>query len=103
MGAPNDATFASLQEETERLVRLARALLDLADAPSRVESSERIDLRKAIQSTVHLVAPAMDRRHIGIDVVVPDAIAVRAKPDHVTRVLVNLLQNAGRYGQEGGR
>ena len=101
--APTDATFASLQEETERLVRLARALLDLADAPSRIESPERVDLRKAIESTVELVAPALDRRHIGIDVIVPDAIAVQAKPDHVTQVLVNLLQNAGRYAQEGDR
>lgn len=101
--APSDATFASLQEETDRLVRLARALLDLADAPSRIESAEPVDLRKAIDSTVQLVGPTLDRRHIDISVIVPDEIAVQAKPDHVTQVLVNLLQNAGRYAPEGGR
>ena len=100
---PNDAAFASLQEETDRLVRLAGALLDLADAPSGIESPEKVDLRKAIDSTVHLVAPAMDRRQIDMAVSVPETLVVRARPDHVTQVLVNLLQNASRYAQEGGR
>ena len=100
--APSDATFASLHEETERLVRLARALLDLADAPSRIELTEQVDLTKAIESTVRLVGPTLDRRQIAIRVVVPDGVTVRAKPDHVTQVLVNLLQNAGRYAEEGG-
>jgi signal transduction histidine kinase len=32
----------------------------------------------------------------------PDSIVVRSNPDHVTQVLFNLLQNAGRYAQDGG-
>jgi signal transduction histidine kinase len=100
---PNASVFDSLHEESERLVRLARALLDLAEAPSRTVVAESIDLRKAIESTVQLVGPAMDRRRIGVSIDLPQAIAVRSNPDHLTQVLFNLLQNAGTYSIEGGR
>ena len=99
---PNQAVFASLHEESERLVRLSQALLDLAEAPSRTAIAENLELRKVIESTVRLVAPAMDRRHIGVSINLPQSIVVRSNPDHLTQVLINLLQNAGRYAPDGG-
>ncbi len=98
---PNPAVFASLHEESERLVRLSQALLDLAEAPARTAVAENLDLRKVIESTVRLVAPAMDRRHIGVTINLPPSIVVRSNPDHLTQVLFNLLQNAGRYASHG--
>src|SRR6266851_8523242 len=99
---PNASVFDSLHEESERLVRLSQALLDLAEAPSRTAAAENLDLRKLVESTVQLVAPAMERHHIGLTIDLPASIAVRSNPDHLTQVLFNLLQNAGRYAQEGG-
>jgi signal transduction histidine kinase len=99
---PDQKVFNSLHEESERLVRLSQALLDLAEAPSRTAAAENIDLRKVIESTVQLVAPAMDRRHIGVTINLPHSFVVRSDPDHLTQVLFNLLQNAGRYAPEGG-
>lgn len=99
---PNQSVFASLHEESERLVRLSQALLDLAEAPSRTDAAENLDLRKLVESTVQLVAPAMERQHIGLTIDLPPSIAVRSNPDHLTQVLFNLLQNAGRYAREGG-
>lgn len=99
---PDQMVFASLHEESERLVRLSQALLDLAEAPSRTAFAENVDLRKVIESTVRLVAPAMDRRQIGLSINLPQSIVVRSNPDHLTQVLFNLLQNAGRYAPEGG-
>jgi signal transduction histidine kinase len=99
---PSQSVFESLHEESERLVRLSHALLDLAEAPSRSAAAENMELRKVIESTVQLVAPAMDKRHIGVTIDMPDSIVVRSNPDHVTQVLFNLLQNAGRYAQDGG-
>jgi two-component system, OmpR family, sensor histidine kinase BaeS len=98
---PSPAVYASLHEEADRLVRLARALLDLADAPSRNEPPRSVELRAAVESTVGLVAPALDRSGMEVDVTIEGAMAVRAKPDHLTQVLFNLLQNAGRYGEPG--
>ena len=98
---PNQAVFESLHEESERLVRLSEALLDLAEAPSRTAVAEELDLGKVIQSTVQLVAPAMDRRKIEVTVDLRQSIVVRSNPDHLTQVLFNLLQNAGRFAPEG--
>jgi len=98
---PSQSVFESLHEESERLVRLSHALLALAEAPSRTEAVENIDLRKVIESTVQLVAPAMDKRHIGVTIDMPDSIVVKSNPDHLTQVLFNLLQNAGRYANQG--
>lgn len=98
---PSQSVFESLHEESERLVRLSHALLALAEAPSRTEAVDNIDLHKVIESTVQLVAPAMDKRHIGVTIDMPDAIVVRSNPDHLTQVLFNLLQNAGRYASQG--
>ena len=98
---PNQAMFDSLHEESERLVRLSQALLDLAEAPSRTAVAEELDLHKVVQSTVRLVAPALDRRHIGVTIDLPHSIVVRSNPDHLTQVLFNLLQNAGRFASEG--
>lgn len=100
--APNPSVFASLHEESDRLVRLSRALLDLAEAPSRTATAEDIDLRKVIESTVQLLAPAMHRRGVQVTVGVPPAVVVRSNPDHLTQVLFNLLQNASRYARDGG-
>jgi two-component system sensor histidine kinase BaeS len=99
---PSQSVFTSLYEETERLVRLSQALLDLAEAPSRTAAAEDLDLRKVVESTVQLLAPAMDRRHIRVTIDLPPSIVVRSNPDHLTQVLFNLLQNAGRYAREGG-
>lgn len=99
---PNQTVFASLHEESERLVRLSQALLDLAEGPSRTTVAENLDLRKVIESTVQLVAPAMDRRNIGVTINLPQSVVVRSDPDHLTQVLFNLLQNAGRYAPDGG-
>jgi len=99
---PSPSVFESLHEESERLVRLSHALLALAEAPSRTEVAEDIDLRKVIESTVQLVAPAMDKRHIGVTIDLAPSIVVRSNPDHLTQVLFNLLQNAGRYAHDGG-
>ena len=102
--APDRATFVSLHEEVERLVRLARSLDDLnisevaASPPALVE----LDLAGAIASAVELVRPSFERRSIAIAVDVPAGLRARAKPDHLAQVLANLLQNAVRYTPAAG-
>jgi signal transduction histidine kinase len=101
--APSPETFASLREEADRLVRLARSLDDLAvgdrdaDVPLR-----RIDLRQAIEMAVELALPAFSRRGITLSMRVPAELHGRADPDRLAQVLANLLQNASRYTADGG-
>ncbi|MDP9245886.1 MAG: ATP-binding protein [Chloroflexota bacterium] len=102
--APDRATFVSLHEEVDRLVRLARSLDSLSagtvatDPPALVD----LDLGAAIASAVDIVRPSFERRSIEIDLDVPAPLRARAHPDHLAQVLANLLQNAVRYTPAGG-
>ena len=100
------ATFMSLHEEVDRLVRLSRALDALAEgdtAARRSEAVRDIDLRDAITSAVDLHTAALERRGLRVDLELPPTLRGRADPDHLDQVLANLLQNAVRYTPDGGR
>lgn len=100
------ATFESLHEEVDRMVRLSRSLDALAegDVAGRAAGELReIDLRAAIVGAVELHAAALERRRLKIELELPAAIRARADPDHLAQVLANLLQNAVRYTPDGGR
>lgn len=101
--APERATFESLWEETERLVRLSRSLDTLAagDLGGALRPVE-LDLAGAIRSAVELVEPAFASAGLRIAVDVPDSLPARADRDQLAQVLGNLLQNALRYTPGGG-
>ena len=103
--APDHATFVSLHEEVDRLVRLARSLDDLAvgDVGASLPALVDIDLAGAITSAVELVRPSFDRRSISVAVDVPIGLRARGRPDHLAQVLANLLQNAVRYTPAAGK
>src|SRR3989442_6716777 len=102
--APTPETFASLREEADRLVRLARSLDALAVGDREVDAPfVELDLREAIEMAVELVLPQFERRGIAVSIQVPSGVVGRANPDHLAQVLANLLQNALRYAPSGGR
>ena len=100
------ATFVSLHEEVDRLVRLSRALDALAEgdtAPRGSEAMREIDIREAIASAVELHSAALERSGLRLDLELPPTLRGRADPDRLDQVLANLLQNALRYTPNGGR
>ncbi|MEO6350992.1 MAG: ATP-binding protein [Candidatus Limnocylindrales bacterium] len=103
------ATYESLWDEAERLVRLSRSLDALAegdvaedDPHLNAESVEEMDLSSAVRSAVELAQPQIDRAGLSLRVDVPEQLIARANPDHLAQVLANLLSNAVRYTPSGG-
>ncbi|MEO5940135.1 MAG: ATP-binding protein [Candidatus Limnocylindrales bacterium] len=98
------ATYESLWEEAERLVRLSRSLDSLAegDAATGPSELEPVDLAAAVRSAVELAQPAIERAGLRLSVEVPSSMDARANPDHLAQVLANLLSNAVRYTPAGG-
>ena len=100
---PDRATYESLWEEAERLVRLSRSLDALAEGDAgggaRARGPRPCDgdpagarSRRADPRT----------RRTGTRRGLPDRLPARANADQLAQVLANLLSNAARYTPAGG-
>ena len=98
------ATYESLHEEADRLVRLSRSLDALAegDAGTSPPQPVELDLALAIASAVDLVGPQLERAGLRLVTEVATPLPARADPDRLAQVLANLLSNAVRYTPAGG-
>jgi signal transduction histidine kinase len=98
------ATYESLWDEADRLVRLSRSLDALAEGDARTGPPELIelDLAAAARTAVELAGPSFERAGLTIELDVPERLPARANPDQLTQVLNNLLANAARYTPRGG-
>ncbi|WP_375429207.1 DUF4118 domain-containing protein [uncultured Sphingomonas sp.] len=96
------AQVATIRAEAERLRRFVANLLDMA----RVEAGalklrvEATDLTDAVASAVHDTRGALEGRAIRLEVP-PNLPLVRVDPQLLHHCLLNLLDNAGRYGEPG--
>lgn len=90
-----------------RLLDLIRVYLDLA----RMEGGDLIlrprlsaFIEEVVDPAVDLVQPQLEARHMVLERNYPDGPEpIQCDPDLLQIVLVNLLGNAVKYGQEGGR
>jgi len=101
----DEATFVSLSEEVERLVRLAAALDTLAegDVASAPAVGVPVDLAALVRGAADLARPGFERAGIALELDLPASLDARGDPDALAQVLGNLLQNAMRYTPRGGR
>jgi len=101
-----DRFLATIEDETDRLIRLVNDLLVLSKADSRALKLKRepLDIRDLIEESVQKLAPQLEERGILVEVIAPDEPQlVLADADRIEQVLVNLLDNAIKYSPEGGR
>jgi two-component system phosphate regulon sensor histidine kinase PhoR len=98
-------TFLSaMLRHSERLGSLVSDLLDL----SRIEAGQQefdlrvVPLRIVVRRTMDVIAPGAQSRDIEVHCRVPDTISVFADVSALEQVLLNLIDNAVKYGREGG-
>jgi len=91
--------LATIEEDTVRMTRFLANITEM----TRLETGEiiprlqRIDVATAIEAAVARV-PGIG----AVEQAIPDGIAVHADADLLEQVLVNVLENAAKYGPEGG-
>lgn len=99
------ATYESLWDEADRLVRLSRSLDALADGDAATAPATlvELDLAAVVRSAVELAQPAFERAGVAVTLELPERLPARANADGLKQVVDNLLQNAVRYTPSGGR
>ena len=109
--AKNDATAREqfleiMQKQTERMARLLDDLLSLSrlEMKPRLASTSIVDLREVINTVLASHAPLAKDSGVALETDFSDLDArVAGDRDELVQVFENLVENACKYGQSGGR
>lgn len=100
-----DRFLKTVENETNRLIRLVNDLLILSRADSEALNLRRktVDLNKLVQTVVDRLTPQADVHELSLCIEEPrGATHVSGDADRIAQVLLNLLDNAIKYSQPGG-
>jgi Na+/proline symporter/signal transduction histidine kinase len=93
-----------IAKETERLTRLINQVLDLAKLESGTAEwhATSVDMREIVAETVTAMSEVFRERSVRLELHMPGVVSpVRADPDRVKQVLLNLLSNAAKFCEPG--
>jgi len=94
-----------IERQVEHLVRLVDDLLDVARATrGNIELKfERIDIAQPLAKAVEMASVLLERRRHRLEVEVEPGLVWEGDPMRLAQVVSNLLTNAARYTEPGGR
>jgi len=97
--------LVSIRDETRRLSRLVRDMLDVSSARNQAADPSRrtaFDLNELVLQTLLSFEDRATRKNLDVDPQLPeDNIMVFADKDAITRVIYNLLDNAVKFANPG--
>jgi signal transduction histidine kinase len=109
LAAPPDATLArealaDCLEESERVLTLLEALMDIAEAENGAMrlALEPLPVRELFDRTVELYADLAEEKGIALRIDCPEDLRVRADRSRIGQVVANLVDNAIKYTPSGG-
>jgi two-component system phosphate regulon sensor histidine kinase PhoR len=94
-----------IKRQSDRLAKIVEDLLTL----SKIESKEfqlkieNLLLREVIEDVLNFIQETAEKKKISISLELPDTLMVKADRNYLEQILTNLIDNAIKYGQEGGR
>jgi heavy metal sensor kinase len=103
--AEYEQTLQSLEQETDRLIRLTHALLFLARLDLRQMHPtllHPVDLSNLLSALVEQIQPLASTQHIEIIAQISPQLFIRGNADYLTNLFLNLIDNALKYTPSGG-
>ena len=89
--------------ETARLKRLIEDLLVLSDIENRRESDgSEFDIKTAVTNTVEALKPISQAKNVTVITELEDGLLIAGSVDRFRQMMVNLIENAVKYSDEGG-
>jgi heavy metal sensor kinase len=91
-----------LAEETDRLKGLVEDLLQMARGERGLDLyREEIDLATLLADVADSLRPLAENRSLQLDCDLPPSLVISGDPDQLIRLIVNLLDNAIKYTEQG--
>jgi len=102
VGEGQGEQLAAARAEAERLNRFVANLLDMVriEAGALHQSIEPVDLAEAVAAAVHDLRRVLEDHPVQLDVS-PELPFVSVDPQLFHHCLINLIENAGKYGDPG--
>jgi signal transduction histidine kinase len=100
-----DRFLTSVENETDRLIRLVNDLLILSrtDAQAQNLPQATADVSQVIQATLEKLRPQLETLGIKLQDELPDTpLVVHAEPDRIEQILIILFDNAMKHTPTGG-
>lgn len=95
--------LADCMEESERVLTMLNALMDVAEAETgvmRLEMTE-VSVPEVINSVVDLYEVVAEEKGISVNKELPGELLINADQTRFQQVIANLLDNALKYGDQG--
>src|SRR5689334_249025 len=94
-----------IDRQVRHLVRLVDDLLDVSRiARGKIELRQQVvDAADIVGSAVETTGPLLEERRHRLEIEAPHGLFVNGDPTRLTQVVMNVLTNAAKYTEPGGR
>jgi two-component system phosphate regulon sensor histidine kinase PhoR len=98
--AEKERSLEIIETETHRLIALSNSVLAAARPGAQVQSAP-VDVAKVARTAADFFLPLAQARKMTIEVSIPEHTVARGDPGALRQILINVLDNAAKYGPTG--
>jgi len=98
--AERERSLEIIETETHRLISLSNSVLAAAKSDAQVQSTP-VDVGEVARTAADFFAPLAQARKMRIELDIPNPVVARGDPGALRQILINVLDNAAKYGPPG--